>query len=74
MPAWVTIDLGKEYEIKQVGLFPRSDATYGECFPVDFQVKVSADNETWSEIYDVAGMQTPEGPVIVELDETVKGQ
>ena len=74
VPAWVTIDLGKEYEIKQVGLFPRSDATYGECFPVDFQVKVSADNETWSEIYDVAGMQTPEGPVIVELDETVKGQ
>lgn len=58
-PEWIMIDLGREYLVNQVDLWPRNDsgANIGIGFPIDYKVLVSNDMKNWTvavQITDVA--------------------
>lgn len=75
VPAEVTVDLGEEYDISGMTIFPRADdGHFGEAFPVDFQVKISKDKGTWTEVCTVTGMETPAEPVAITLEEAEEGR
>lgn len=49
-PVWVMIDLGSQYQVDQIVLWPRNDGgtiSKGVGYPVDFKVQISADKTTW---------------------------
>ncbi|MEU5216859.1 discoidin domain-containing protein [Streptomyces sp. NPDC020807] len=57
----VTVDLGAAQPLSWINLRPRNDgANTGTGFPVDFTVRLSDDNTTWSEpVVDQTGYQRP---------------
>lgn len=73
--AWATVDLGAEYAARRIVLFPRSDtANYGESFPVNFQVQISNDNQSWTDVQAFTGLPQPDAPVVVDCPELVTGR
>ena len=72
--AWVSVDLQAECNISRIVLFPRNDHAdnYGECFPVDFQLQVSATGaeNDWQTVKTFTSFQTPTEPLSVDLPET----
>lgn len=46
---WVRVDLGANYSVSRVDLYPRNDGAYvGLYFPRDFIIETSLDGSTWS--------------------------
>ncbi len=70
-PAWAKIDLQGEYELTRIVLFPRNDHAdnYGECFPVDFQLQVSATGEenAWETVKSFEGVAKPTEPFSADI-------
>ncbi|QNK60264.1 immunoglobulin-like domain-containing protein [Paenibacillus sp. PAMC21692] len=61
-PAWVQIDLGMAYPIGEIALWPRNDngtVNIGAGFPIDFKLKISADNATWTTVAEETGFEQP---------------
>jgi len=44
---WVSVDLGNDYEINEVRLYPRSE---GSGFPVDYEVQLSLNGTSWETV------------------------
>ncbi len=58
---WISIDLGWEYPINKIVLYPRQS---GERFPTGFYVEVSTDGSTWTKVIEeTADPYTLEGRV-----------
>lgn len=58
---WITIDLGKPTEINQMDIIPRSDTPYeGLFYPLDYQIQVSDDNESWTTVQTVENTPRPD--------------
>jgi len=56
----ITVDLGKNYNINQVNLFPVYDgANTGIQFPIDFNIQVSTNNTTWTTVASRTGYAQP---------------
>ncbi|THF76090.1 discoidin domain-containing protein [Cohnella fermenti] len=49
---WLSVDLGAEYAIDRVDLYPRngSDEEVGQGFPIDFTIQVSTDAVHWTTV------------------------
>lgn len=59
---WVGVDLGAEYSIDTVNIYPRDDgenAGYG--FPVDFKIQVSINGENWATVVSRTNYPKPSG-------------
>lgn len=69
--AWASIDLGGECNVTRIVLFPRNDQTYGESFPVNFQLQVSATGAdgSWQDVKTFTNFQTPTEPLSIDLTE-----
>ncbi len=69
--AWASIDLGGECNVTRIVLFPRNDQTYGESFPVNFQLQVSATGAdgSWQDVKTFTNFQTPTEPLVVDVTE-----
>ncbi|MEI7900759.1 MAG: family 78 glycoside hydrolase catalytic domain [bacterium] len=60
-PEYVTVDLGRNYEIQRVVLYPGgAGATAGKGFPEDFTVQVCREGESWKTAVEKRGYQAPE--------------
>ncbi len=69
-PAAVQVDLGADYALSRVVLFPRSDYTpYGLCFPSDFIIQLSSDGVNYTDAYTSAGNGIPVEPFVIDLPE-----
>jgi hypothetical protein len=56
----ITIDLGSEQQVGSVYLFPRrAGSVHG--FPLDFDIKVSSDGQTWKTVRSVKDAALPTG-------------
>lgn len=71
---WVVIDLDKEYTIHFIKAWPRQDESSGGLyFPVDWQIDVSNDKETWTTVYekqdDLGAEEYDIEPRLVELED-----
>ncbi|MFK7693177.1 discoidin domain-containing protein [Paenibacillus sp. HJGM_3] len=52
---WATVDLDSSYIVSRVDLYPRDDGQYaGNNFPVNFELKVSSDNENWTVVKQIS--------------------
>jgi hypothetical protein len=48
---WIMIDLGTNYPINRVDLYPRNDSRrVGESFPIDFTIQASLDGNSWTTV------------------------
>jgi len=57
---WVQIDLGGNYPVSRVDIYPRNDpARLGEGFPLDFTIEVSQDGRSWSAVVRKTGYGKP---------------
>ena len=57
---WITVDLGSSKSVNRVDLYPRNDgADTGYGFPVDFTIKLSADNTNWTTVITRTGYSRP---------------
>jgi alpha-L-rhamnosidase len=57
---WITVDLGASKSVNRVDLYPRNDgADTGYGFPVDFTIKLSADNTNWTTVITRSGYGKP---------------
>lgn len=58
-PTIITVDLGAEKTVSQIGLYPRSDiatsAGNAAHFPVDFDIQVSTNGSDWTTVRTVTG-------------------
>jgi hypothetical protein len=58
---WLKLDLGKNYPISRVDLYPRNDPDReGYGFPIDFTIQLSNDNVRWSTVVAETGYDFPE--------------
>jgi hypothetical protein len=59
---WIRIDLGTNYHINRVDLYPRNDSRReGESFPIDFTIQTSLDANNWTTVVSRTGYGKP-GP------------
>ncbi len=59
-PEWVKIDLGSICSVARVDLYPRNDAgNVGVGFPVDWTIRVSADDLHWTTVVKETGCPQP---------------
>ena len=57
---WVQIDLGGVYSVKRVKLVPRNNGTDdGYGIPINMEILVSEDGQTWTEVYAVKDLARP---------------
>ena len=72
-PAWATVDLGGEYSISCIVLFPRRDlpGQYGESFPVGFRLEVSATGAegSWKTVKEFTDLPRPTEPLVIDVTE-----
>lgn len=60
----ITVDLGALYNIGTVNLYPRNNGVHiGQGFPIDFTIKVSADNAEWTAVAVRSGYPQPSNEV-----------
>lgn len=78
---WIQIELRKESEVSEIWLYPRyyfDDENPGETagFPIDFEIKVSANGTDWTTIASKSNYTTPpysiQDPEIFEVASPVK--
>ncbi|MCQ6559927.1 discoidin domain-containing protein [Paenibacillus mendelii] len=60
-PAWIQVDLGREYPVETVTLWPRNDSgtNIGVGFPESLEVKVSTDGESWTPVLALTDIAQP---------------
>jgi len=59
---WIMIDLGTNYPINRVDLYPRNDSRrVGESFPIDFTIQTSLDGNSWTTVVTRNNYEKP-GP------------
>ena len=57
---WVQIDLGGNYSVGFVDIYPRNDpARLGEGFPLDFTIEASLDGRAWTAVVRKTGYGKP---------------
>ncbi len=57
---WIQVDLGTNYQIDRVDLYPRNAAMReGESFPIDFTIQVSLDANNWRTVVSRTGYPKP---------------
>jgi len=57
---WITVDLGTNYTVGKVNLYPRNDVSnVGQGFPIDFAVQVSQNNSTWTTVANLTNYALP---------------
>lgn len=68
-PEWVGVDLGAEYLVERVVLWPRNDngTNLGLGFPVDYKVQVSNDRQSWTTAVAMTGAALPSQGEATEL-------
>lgn len=52
---FVQVDLGSSKPLREVVMYPRSDGTPGDGFPIDFSVQVSSDGLAWTTVVTESG-------------------
>lgn len=67
-PAWAQLDLGANYALDRVVLFPKGS------FPVDYELQVSLDGKTFETVHQVAGQAPPDEPVVADLPQGTEGR
>ena len=67
---WVIIDMESVKQVSRVKLYPRYDGTNnGYGIPIDYNVQVSKDGETWTTVYSATDVERPtSGAIYLDFD------
>ncbi len=68
VPAWAQLDLGANFALNRVVLFPKGS------FPVDYTLQVSLDGKQYTDVHQVTGQTPPDDPVVINLPEGTEGR
>lgn len=68
VPTWAQLDLGANYAMDRVVLFPKGS------FPVDYELQVSLDGNAFETVHRVTGQVPPDEPVVADLPQGTEGR